>query len=148
MTAKETTGITVRAIINVPVDSAWKCWTTPKDIRNWNNASDDWHTPHAENDLRPGGQFNYRMESRDGSMGFDFGGIYNKVEVNRQIDYTIGDGRKVRIIFKQAGNQTEVVETFETESTHTLEMQREGWQAILNNFKEYAEAQSHINSKK
>lgn len=117
----------------------WKLWTTPEDIVNWNYASDDWHSPRAENDLRAGGLFKYRMEAKDGSTGFDFGGVYNKVKTNELIEYTIGDGRKVRIVFSGRGSKTNIVETFEAEKTHTIDQQREGWQAILDNFKKYAE---------
>jgi len=117
----------------------WKLWTTPEDIVNWNYASDDWHSPRAENDLRAGGFFKYRMEAKDGSTGFDFGGVYNKVKTNELIEYTIGDGRKVRIVFSGRGSKTNIVETFEAEKTHTIDQQREGWQAILDNFKKYAE---------
>lgn len=132
--------ISVRAKINAPIVKVWKYWTTPEDIVRWNYATDDWHAPRAENDLRPGGKFSFRMEAKDGSMGFDFGGTYENVTINKQIDYTIGDGRKVKIIFLDRGNKTEVLETFETEDINSIEMQRNGWQSILNNFKNYAES--------
>lgn len=132
--------VTVQVKINVPKDKVWRYWTTPEDIVRWNNASDDWHTPRAENDLRAGGKFSYRMEARDGSMGFDFGGTYEKVVLNKQIDYTINDGRKVKIVFSTLGNKTEIIETFEVEDTHTIEIQRNGWQSILDNFKKYTES--------
>jgi uncharacterized protein YndB with AHSA1/START domain len=132
--------ISVRAKINAPIGKVWKYWTTPEDIVRWNNATDDLHTPKAVNDLREGGNFSYRMEAKDGSMGFDFGGTYKKVTINKQIDYTIGDGRKVKIIFSTLGNKTEVLETFEAEDINSIEMQRNGWQSILNNFKNYAES--------
>jgi uncharacterized protein YndB with AHSA1/START domain len=131
--------ITVESKINVPMDKVWKLWTTPEDIVKWNFASDDWQTPHAENNLRAGGIFNYRMEAKDGSMRFDFGGVYKKVKPNELIEYEIGDGRKVRIDFTGNGNETKIVETFEAETTNSAEMQRSGWQAILDNFKKYAE---------
>lgn len=132
--------IRVHAKINASVERVWKCWITPVDIQKWNNASVDWHTPHAENDLRQGGKFNYRMEARDGSFGFDFGGIYKKVITFNQIAYVLGDGRKVNILFSADDNQTEIIETFEAEDTNSIEQQRFGWQAILNNFKKYAES--------
>jgi uncharacterized protein YndB with AHSA1/START domain len=132
--------ISVQTKIDAPISLVWKYWTTPEDITRWNNASDEWHTPRAENDLRTGGKFSYRMEARDGSTGFDFGGVYDKVILNKQIDYTIGDGRKVNIVFSTVGNKTEVVETFETENIHSIEIQRNGWQSILDNFKKYTEA--------
>ncbi len=131
--------ISVHASINVPVDKVWKLFTTPGDIVEWNNASEDWHTTRAENDLRKGGKFVSRMEAKDGSMGFDFGGTYDNINPNRQIDYTIGDGRKVRVVFTSIDNRTEVTETFEAEETNPVEMQRTGWQAMLNNFRKYAE---------
>lgn len=133
------TKITVEAIVNAPVDKVWKLWTTPEDIIKWNSASDDWHTPRAENDLRAGGKFFSRMEARDGSFGFDFGGVYDEVKTNEVIAYTMGDERKVKVTFSAAGNQTKVVETFEAEDMHSIEMQRGGWQAILDNFKKYTE---------
>lgn len=134
------TAITVEADINAPVEKVWKLWTTPEHIMKWNSASEDWHTPKAENDLRKGGSFSSRMEARDGSFGFDFGGIYDDVEPNKLIAYTMSDGRKVFVNFTQEGNKTHVSETFDAESTNSLEMQQAGWQAILDNFKKYAEA--------
>lgn len=133
--------ITVSATINAPVEKVWKLWSTPEDIMQWNNASEDWHTPKAENDLRVGGIFTSRMEAKDGSFGFDFGGIYDVVDTNKRIAYTLGDERKVDVVFTAQGDSTQVDETFEAESTHSLEMQQGGWQAILDNFKKYAEAQ-------
>ncbi len=139
METKGKTIVSLQANIHLPIEFVWKYWTSPEDIVNWNNASDDWHTTRAENDLRVGGRFVSRMEAKDGSVGFDFGGVYNKIELNRQIEYTIDDGRKVKIVFTGNGNETLVVETFETESVYPVEMQRDGWQAILNNFKKYSE---------
>lgn len=132
--------ITVENTINAPVKKVWEFWTKPEHITQWNNASDDWHSPRAENDLRPGGSFVSRMEAKDGSMGFDFGGVYDAVRTNEYIEYTLGDGRKVKITFTPRGNETKVVESFEAENTNSLEMQRGGWQAILDNFKKYTEA--------
>lgn len=132
--------ITVETDIKAPVEKVWKFWTEPVHITKWCSASDDWHTPRAENDLKVGGTFSSRMEAKDGSFGFDFGGIYSEVKPNKEIAYTIGDGRKVKITFVNNGNQTKVIETFETENTNSVEMQRFGWQAILNNFKKYTEA--------
>jgi len=140
MDSKEKTMISVQAAINAPIAIVWKNWTTPEDITRWNNASDDWHTPRAENDLRAGGKFLSRMESKDGSMGFDFGGVYEKVIVNKLIEYTMDDGRKAKIVFATEDGITKVVETFEAENTHTIEMQRGGWQAILDNFKKFTES--------
>lgn len=133
--------ITVEAVINAPVEKVWQFWTNPEHIMKWNNASEDWHTPRAENDLRVGGKFSARMEAKDGSMGFDFGGVYDEVVTNEVIAYTMGDDRKVKVTFsKNSDNETKVVETFDAESTNSLEMQRAGWQSILDNFKKYVEA--------
>jgi uncharacterized protein YndB with AHSA1/START domain len=139
MKTQEKTRITVQTTINAPIETVWKCWITPESIVKWNNASEEWHTPWAENDLRPGGNFNYRMEAKDGSMGFDFCGVYENVFVYKQIDYVIADGRKVKIVFSVMNNETTVIETFDAESIHPNDVQRSGWQAILNNFKKYAE---------
>ena len=139
MIAREKTIITVEAKINAQVEKVWNLWTDPKHIIRWNTASDDWYTPKAENDLRVGGKFLSRMEARDGSSGFDFTGKYNKIELHKSIDYTIEDGRKVHITFDNVGNGTKVSESFESEQTNTIEMQHAGWQAILDNFKHYAE---------
>ena len=140
MATAQKTIITVQATINAPVEKVWKLWTGPEHIVNWNNASDDWHTTRAENDLRAGGRFLSRMEARDGSSGFDFSGKYSIVEQYRQIEYVLDDGRNVQVIFIPRGNVTTVTEAFEAEQTNTIEMQKTGWQAILDNFKKYAEA--------
>ncbi len=139
MATTEKTEITVETTLNVPIEKAWKLWTTPEHITRWNNASDEWYTPKAESDLQPGGKFVYRMEAKDGSFGFDFGGVYDEIKTNELIVYTLGDGRKVTVTFKSNEDETAVVETFEAESTNPVDMQRGGWQAILNNFKKYAE---------
>ena len=139
METKDEKIITVETTVKASATKVWEYWTTPKHIKQWNAASDDWHTTHAENDLRVGGKFLARMEAKDGSSGFDFGGVYDKVTENDFIKYTIGDGRKVEITFSGEGNETTIVESFETENTHSIEMQRSGWQAILDNFKKYAE---------
>jgi uncharacterized protein YndB with AHSA1/START domain len=132
--------VRVHSRINASMERVWKCWITTDDIIKWNNASEDWHTTHAENDLRQGGKFNYRMESIDGSMGFDFWGVYERVITFRQIEYVMGDGRKAKVLFSSEDNQTVIEETFEAESTNSIELQRYGWQSILNNFKKYAES--------
>ena len=134
--------ITVEAFVQAPKDAVWKLWTTPEDIVQWNNASEDWHTPSAKNDLKSGGKFVYRMEAKDGSFGFDFGGIYDMVKPKEFIAYTIGDGRKVEISFTGNGSIVKISETFEVESQNSIELQRDGWQAILNNFKKYSESRS------
>ncbi len=131
--------ITVQAEISAPLEIVWEYWTLPEHIINWNAASDDWHTPHAVNDLREGGKFLSRMEARDGSFGFDFEGTYETVVKHALIVYKIADGRKVKISFSAEGNGTRIVESFKAENVHTPEQQQEGWQAILNNFKNYTE---------
>lgn len=139
MTATDKQSITISTTINAPVEKVWQYWTEPKHVSNWNFASDDWHSPRGENDLREGGKFVYRMEAKDGSFGFDFGGVYTKVEENKAIEYTMEDGRKVKVLFENKGTNTVVTETFDAEETNSIEMQRDGWQAILNNFKKYVE---------
>lgn len=131
--------ITVESTINAPVQRVWEYWTKPAHIIQWSNASDEWHTPKAENDLRAGGSFSSRMEAKDGSMGFDFGGVYDVVTDHEYIEYTLGDTRKVQIHFFPEGDKTRVVENFEAENTNSIELQQGGWQAILNNFKKYTE---------
>ncbi len=132
--------ITVQTTVNAPIETVWESWTNPSDIIKWNHASDDWHSPRAENDLRVGGKFVARMEAKDGSAGFDFGGIYTLIKPHKLIEYTMGDGRKVKVNFKSDGDSTRIIELFEAEGTHTIEEQLNGWQAILNNFKKYTES--------
>jgi uncharacterized protein YndB with AHSA1/START domain len=134
------TSITVENTINAPVEKVWKYWTEPKHITAWYNASEDWHAPYADNDLRTNGKFKTTMAAKDGSFSFDFEGVYTSIEENKIIEYTIVDGRKVTINFTPQGNATKVVETFEAEDLHSHEMQRGGWQSILDNFKKYTEA--------
>jgi uncharacterized protein YndB with AHSA1/START domain len=131
--------ITVETTVQTSVEKVWEFWTEPTHITKWNAASDDWHTPHAENDLRVGGKFLSRMEAKDGSFGFDFGGIYDEVLLHKVIAYTLGDGRKVNITFQGQENETEVIVTFDAETENPIEFQQQGWQAILDNFKKYAE---------
>ena len=131
--------ITIFAAIDAPIHKVWEYWNSPEHIKQWNHASADWHCPEAENDLRAGGKFSSRMEAKDGSMGFDFSGIYDEVKEQEFIKYTIGDGRKVVILFSTKGNQTHIAETFEAENQNPADMQQSGWQAILNNFKTYIE---------
>lgn len=131
--------ITVQVTVNAPVEKVWECFTTPQHIMQWNNASPDWHTPHATNDLQPDGKFRWRMEAKDGSFGFDFNGVYDVVNSPDYIEYSIEDGRKVKVTFEAVGNTTQVTETFEPENENSLELQQQGWQAILDNFKKYVE---------
>ncbi len=131
--------ISVQTTVDAPVEKVWEIWTTPHHITRWNSASEDWHTPTATNDLREGGKFSSRMEARDGSMGFDFEGTYDLVIPNKKIEYTMSDGRRVIIEFTSHGNQTHILETFEAETENPVELQQQGWQAIMDNFKKYAE---------
>jgi uncharacterized protein YndB with AHSA1/START domain len=131
--------ITVSTTVNAPIEKVWKMFNEPQHITKWCFASDDWHAPSAEVDLRPGGKSTIRMEAKDGSMGFDFGSTYDQVKEHEVIDYTIGDGRKVNVRFETSGNGVNVIESFEAEEMNSPEMQKNGWQAILDNFKEYVE---------
>jgi uncharacterized protein YndB with AHSA1/START domain len=134
-----TTSITVQNTTNAPVEKVWKYWSAPEHITKWCQASDDWHAPYADNDLREGGTFKTTMAAKDGSFSFDFGGVYDKVNEHKLIEYTMGDGRKVKVVFEANGNSTNITETFDAEGTNSIEMQRTGWQAILDNFKKYTE---------
>ena len=139
MPTPDKTVITVKATVNAPLEKVWKLWTDPTHITKWNNASEDWHTPKAENDLRTGGKFLSRMEAKDGSMGFDFIGVYSLVDPFKRIAYTMEDGRKADITFLENGGITAISESFEAENMNSIELQEAGWQSILNNFKKYAE---------
>lgn len=130
--------ITVEVTVSRPPSEVWHCFTSPDHIVHWNFASEDWHCPTAVSDLQPGGTFSYRMAARDGSAGFDFEGHFIAVESQRHLAYTIGD-RQVNVDFEDLGGATRVVEAFEAEGQNTLELQRQGWQAILENFKAHAE---------
>lgn len=138
----EKTLVTIETTVDAPVQKVWDAWTEPEHIMQWNAASDDWHTPSATNDLREGGTFTSRMEAKDGSMGFDFGGTYTKVIEHKQIDYTMSDGRTVSVMFDEHDGHTHITETFVAETENSVEMQRAGWQSILDNFKKYTEAQN------
>jgi uncharacterized protein YndB with AHSA1/START domain len=131
--------ITVATTVKAPVERVWKAWTNPDEITRWNSASDDWHSPRAVNDLRQGGKFSVRMEAKDGNMGFDFGGEYDDVKENELIEYTMDDGRRVSVRFIPQGNETLIEETFDPENQNSLELQRNGWQAIMDNFKKHVE---------
>jgi uncharacterized protein YndB with AHSA1/START domain len=134
--------IKIEALINAPEDKVWELWTLPEHIMQWNNASPDWHTLKAENDLRVGGKFSSTMAAKDGSESFDFWGIYDTVKKHQTIAYTMGDGRKAETTFTKKGETTIVTTVFEAETENSVELQQGGWQAILNNFKKYAEAQT------
>ncbi len=135
--------ITINATINAPVETVWNVWTEPEHIKKWNNASEDWHTTAAENDLKAGGRFLSRMEARDGSFGFDFSGTYDEVKLHEIIAYTLDDDRTVHITFKAKDNETEIIQTFEAENEFPKEYQEQGWLSILNNFKQYTEKNLH-----
>jgi len=133
--------ITVETIVKAPLTTVWDTWNNPEDIKQWNTAQEDWHTPRSTVDLREGGKFSARMEAKDGSMGFDFEGTYTRVEPNKLIEYRMDDDRQVTIEFiEQTAGAVRVKETFGAETENTPELQRQGWQAILDNFGRYAEA--------
>ena len=140
MSATEKTKVTVKTTVNAPIDKVWKYWTEPEHIQKWNQASADWHTPKATNNLMVGGSFSSTMAAKDGSMSFDFNGSYTQVDENKFIAYTIADGRRVTISFAKQIEGVEIVEIFEAESMNSVEMQEAGWQAILDSFKNYTES--------
>jgi uncharacterized protein YndB with AHSA1/START domain len=141
MTTK--TKISVSAEIAAPVNQVWTAYNSPRHIVNWNCASPDWHSPSAKNELEAGGSFSYRMEAKDGSMGFDFEGVFQEVRPNEFISYVMSDGREAEVSFEDQGKKTLVSVTFDAEQMNPVEMQREGWQAILDNFKKYVEEFQH-----
>lgn len=135
--------ITVECNVRAPADVVWSAWNTPDDIKQWNAASDDWHTTASEVDLREGGRFSARMEAKDGSFGFDFGGRYVAIDPGKRLHYEIDDGRQVHVDFIDNGDGSVTVrERFDAEGTHTREQQQEGWQAILDNFKRHVETKA------
>lgn len=131
--------ITIKNTVNASLEKVWKFWNEPEHITKWAFASPEWHAPKAKNDLKVGGKFTTTMAAKDGSMSFDFWGEYTLVKENEAISYTMGDGRKAEIIFKETSNGVEIIESFEPESENPEEMQKGGWQAILDNFKTYVE---------
>ena len=131
--------ITVEAAVQAPLARVWEAWSNPEDIRQWNAASEDWHTPSSSVDLREGGRFSARMEAKDGSMGFDFEGTYTRVVPRQLIEYRMADDRQVRVEFREEPGRVVVRETFDAETENSPEMQREGWQAILDNFARHVE---------
>jgi len=136
--------ITVETLIDADMDSVWRAWNDPEDIKQWNAASDDWHTTKSVVDLREGGRFSSRMEARDGSEGFEFEGTYLRVVPQELIEYEMSDGRSVSVEFAHDGTKILVRETFETESENEPEIQRQGWQAILDRFARHVEAKATI----
>jgi uncharacterized protein YndB with AHSA1/START domain len=136
----ETNMITISVTITASIEKVWNYWTLPEHITNWTFASDDWHSPKATNDLQVKGKFYTRMEAKDGSFGFDFEGVYTHIEMYKFIEYVMADGRMVKISFTTEGANTLVTESFDPENENSRELQQQGWQAILNNFKKYVEA--------
>jgi uncharacterized protein YndB with AHSA1/START domain len=131
--------ITIEATINAPISKVWSAWNNPEDVMNWNMASPDWHCPAGTNDLRVGGKFVYTMAARDGSMSFDFEGVYTNVIEHERIEYVLADAREISVVFSADGSATRIVETFDPENENPAEMQRSGWQSILDSFKSYVE---------
>jgi uncharacterized protein YndB with AHSA1/START domain len=132
--------ITVEILIAAPLEKVWKYWTEPAHITHWNFASDDWCAPKASNNLVVGGKFSFRMEAKDGSSGFDFEGVYHTVDPHQRIEYSMVDGRQVKIEFTAQQDKCNIAESFEAEAENSVDLQRGGWQAILNNFKKYVES--------
>lgn len=132
--------ITVQTVVNAPIEKVWECWSSPDHIMKWAFASDDWEAPAATNDLRESGKFSTTMAAKDGSNKFDFTGVYTTVVPNERIEYTMEDGRKVQVQFQEKDGGVEVTETFDMEQENSEELQRSGWQAILENFKKHAES--------
>ncbi len=133
------TVITVENTINAPVSKVWQYWNSPEHLMQWNQASDDWHCPASENDLRTDGKFKHTMAAKDGSFSFDFEGDYTNVVESRLIEYALGDTRRVKVIFEDLGDKTHITEIFDAETQNSIELQKAGWQAILGNFKKYTE---------
>ncbi len=131
--------ITIKTTINAPIEKVWECWSKPEHITKWAFASDDWEAPYANNDLRTEGKFKTTMSAKDKSASFDFEGTYTNVKDHELIEYVMSDGRTVKTVFTQTPTNVEIVQTFDPESENSLEMQRSGWQAILDNFKKYVE---------
>ena len=140
METTDKTTITISATIAAPIGKVWQLYTLPEHITRWNFATDDWCCPTASNDMRVGGKYTARMEAKDGSFGFDFEAVYDELVPEQRFTYTMTDGRKVTTLFESDGDNTRVTIHFEAESQNPIDMQRDGWQAILNSFKGYAEA--------
>ena len=132
--------ITIETTVNAGLNEVWNAFNSPAEIKQWNSPGGDWHTTRSEVDLREGGKFLARMEAKDGSAGFDFEGVYSRVEPQKAIEYRIGDGREVQVEFVPTSDGVKVTETFDAETQNTPEFQRQGWQAILDNFKQHVEA--------
>ncbi len=139
MGGKDINRITVKTTVNLPVSNTWKHFTDPESVKHWNMASGDWHCPEARNELRVGGELCYKMAAKDGSSQFDFLGTFTEIIPNEKLCFELADGRQVEVLFKVMNGQTEITETFEAENIHALDMQEQGWQAILNSFKQFVE---------
>ncbi|MBK6397674.1 MAG: SRPBCC family protein [Bacteroidetes bacterium] len=135
----EATKIQVQANVAADKQKAWDFYTKPEHIVKWNFASDDWQCPRATNDMRVGGKYSARMEAKDGSFGFDFEAVYDEIVPGEKFQYTMPDGRMVNVEFEKNGNSTNVKVLFDAESVNSLELQKGGWQTILDNYKKYAE---------
>ncbi len=132
--------ITVTTTIETSIEKVWDTWTNPIHITQWHHASDDWYAPYANNDVRVDGTFKTTMSAKDGSFSFDLEGVYTKVELHKYIAYSLPDGRNVEITFKNEDSSVDIVESFDPESQNPHELQQQGWQMILNNFKKYVES--------
>ena len=141
MNVQNKISVTVEVTVNAPIDKVWKYWNEPEHIKQWYQASEDWHAPYAENDFRVGGKFKVTMAAKDDSFSFDFEGNYLHIKPHSIIKYSLGDGRQVKIVFTGEGEKTTITETFDAEDQNPVDMQRGGWQAILDNFKKYAESE-------
>lgn len=139
MSNKDIITITIEGTVKASAEKIWEYWNDPEYVVKWNTATPEWHTPKAKNDLRIGGKFIYRMEAKDGSVGFDFGGTYDEIKPFNLIAYTLDDDRKVKITFTEIGGSIKIVQSFDAENENPVEMQKAGWQNILNNFIKYTE---------
>lgn len=139
MSTKTRTAVTIGTTVNAPIEKVWKYFSEPEHITQWAFAVDDWHAPYADNDLRKDGRFKTTMAAKDGSVSFDVTGVYTEVAPHQRIAYTMDDGRKVDVLFESKGNTTKITQTFEAEDQNPVDMQRDGWQAILDNFKKHVE---------
>lgn len=144
METSQATILTIGCRVQAPIEKVWAAWTEPAHIIRWNHASDDWHCPRAENDLRAGGKFLFRMEERDGSNGFDFSGKYTEVKPFEKIAYILDDGRRVEVLFTAQEEETSITFSFGAEKSLSIQLQQQGWQAILDNFSDYAGTLSRI----
>lgn len=132
--------ITVETVVKATLNQVWDAWNNPEDIKQWNTAQEDWHTTSSVVDLREGGRFLSRMEAKDGSAGFDFEGTYTRVVPHKTTEYRMSDGREVKVEFSDRSDGVHVQETFDAETENSPELQRTGWQAILDNFRRHVEA--------